>query len=243
MDSLDPTRAPEPDGEPEAPEIHELEEGVPGYVLREDPSRPRGPLRHDRSLPLPLRVKSGSFQPDRLVVETAKEILEIPWVAVRLVALGLVEEKVETEATAYNLEKMMGGMSRLVRGSGGRDENRITSTRETYLLDLYVQGNPEPLRFDSSHLNYRAFLGQISYVSFQNFFRLVHGLASRATEARFSPALVHFLARRRDQVQRFPALYEFELDTQARLQALERQAAWSDLDLGRSTWAEEWAED
>lgn len=215
----------------------------PAYMLREEVARPRGPLRHERSLPLPFRVKSGQIREDVLVLETSSEVIEVPWDDVRMVALGTVLERMETDAAAYNIEKMMSGMTRMVKGGGGRDESKITSMRETHLIDLYVVGRQEPFRIDSAHVNYKAFLGQISYVSFQNFFRLVHGLASHARSAKFNDPLVHFLARRRDRMHKFNAVYDFEVDIQNKLQALDQQPGWDKLSLERSTWAEEWVEE
>ncbi len=240
---MDPVGPPE--GTPPIPDDRSLpgdyQPPLPGFVLREELDRPRGPLRHERSLPLPMRVKTGAFHEDRLVVETAQEILEIPWEKVRLVALGAMLERRETDTDAYNIEKMMGGVSRMLRG--GVDKSKVVSKHESYFLDLYVQGLHEPLRFDAALVNYRAFLGRVSYVSFQNFFRLVHGIATRATAARFTPGTGHFLAWRRDHLHFFHALHEFETDSQARLADLESQQAWSDLDLTRTAWAEEWVED
>lgn len=227
----------------EEPETEVLLPGA-GYQLREERGASRGPLKHERSLPLPLRVKSGQIKDDVLVLETAHEVVTVPWADVRMVALGVIEEKVEMEATSYNLEKMMGGMSRMIKGGGGRDESRITSTRETNLVDLYVQGRLEPFRIDSAHVNYRSMLqGDMSYISFQNFFRLVHRLAQKATEAHFNEPLSHFLARRRDRVHKFAAVYDFELDTQNRMQSMDDQPGWGDLSFERTSWAEEWVED
>lgn len=214
---------------------------LPRFVLREEVDRPRGPLRHERSLPLPLRGKRGSFQEDRLVVETASEAMEIPWEHVRLVAVGVIREFRETETQAYQIEKWASTASRMVRG--GMDKSRVVSKHETYLMDLYIQGLHEPLRFDSAQVDYRAFLDKVLYVSFQNFFRLVHGLVSRATSARFTPGTVFFVTWNRDHLPIFSAIHEFELDAGTRLKDLERQAAWADLDLTRSRWAEEWTED
>ncbi|MGI5842964.1 MAG: hypothetical protein ACOX9B_02095 [Candidatus Xenobium sp.] len=233
-------------GPPEGiPEDQTQSEGyhppLPGFVLREEIDRPRGPLRHERSLPLPMRVKTGSFHEENLVVETAQDILEIPWENVRLVALGAILEHRETDTDAYNIEKMMGGVSRMLRG--GVDKSKVISKHESFFLDLYVQGLSEPLRFDAALVNYRSFLGRVSYASFQNFFRLVHGIATRATTARYTPGAGHFLARRRDHLHFFHALHEFEIDSLACLADLESQQTWSDLDLTRTAWAEEWGED
>lgn len=214
---------------------------LPKFVLREEVDRPRGPLRHERSLPLPLRVKRGAFQEDRLVAETAGEALEIPWEQVRLVAVGVIREFRETETQAYQIEKWASTASRMVRG--GMDRSRVVSKHETHLMDLYVQGLHEPLRFDSAVVDYRSFLDRALYVSFQNFFRLVHGLSTRATAARFTPGTVFFLSWDRDRMPVFSAIHEFELDATTRLKDLERQAAWADLDLSRTRWAEEWTED
>lgn len=223
---------------------------APSYTLREEAARPRGPLRHDRSLPLPFRVKSGQIRDDVLVLETSSEVVEVPWADIRMVALGMILERVEQAASAYestlifgSMEKMMGGVGRMVKGGGGRDDSKITGMREIHLIDLYVAGRQEPFRLDSAHVNYKAFLGQISYVSFQNFFRLVHALASHARSARFNEPLVHFLARRRDRLHRFHAVYDFEVDIQNKMNALDQQPGWDSLSLERNTWAEEWVEE
>lgn len=203
---------------------------------------PQGPPGHHRSLPLPLRVKTGRLHEEALLMETAQDAFRIPWGEVSLFALGLIQEKVETETAAYNMERMMQGVSKMLKGGARRGEGSITSHRETCLLDLYVRDRPDPFRFDSAHVNYRALLGEVSYVSFQNFYRLVHQLACRCTAARFTPTAQVFLSRRRDKPPRFGAAYDFELDSLQRLQGLSDQLTWDQLELDRTSWAEEWSD-
>lgn len=212
--------------------------GEAQYDLIEDVEKAHGPLQHRRVMPLPLRVKSGTINEAKLSVETANESIDIPWSKVRLVALGMVCERSEVEPEAYQLQRMVRGM---VKGKG-KDDDKIVNIRETNLMDLYVDGIDEPIRFDSAHVNYRSLLPSVSFVSFQNFFRLVHTVASHCPSAMFTPSVVHFLQWKRDKLQRFGALHDFEDDTQSRLAALDKQVPFDQLDFSRRTWAQEWSD-
>jgi hypothetical protein len=201
-----------------------------------------GPLKHERSTPLPLRVKSGAMGQDFLLLETAHQTVDVPWEDIRFVALGWIEEERwedDPKVALVRMGEFLGGQNK-----AKKEATRPKNVRESYYLDIFVEGRPEPFRLESSSLNYKAFLGQVSYISFQNFYRLVHRLCSGARQARFDDSLAAFLARRRDRVRRYRALYEFEAETQEVLQKrLAQQTDWSGLEFGPDRWAEEWAEE
>lgn len=180
------------------------------------------------------------MEEEALLLESAHESFRIPWEDVRLVALGYLEEQLSAEGPRSALRKMISKMM-----SGGEDDERARpAPRRTYLLDLYVEGRAAPFRFDSATVNYRAFLGpDVSYMSFQNFFRLTHRLGRASRRAWFSPSAAAFLARRKEMVQSYPAVYDFELDTQAIWEDPERRAvAWSEVEFQSENWASEWSE-
>lgn len=203
-----------------------------------------GPLKHERAVPLATRIKTGEIRDGALILESAHESFEIAWEDVRLVALGYIEESLSSEGPRSTLRKMLGKM---MSGGGGADEERIRpTTRQTYLLDLYVEGYAAPFRLESGNLNYRAFLGaaDVSYVSFQNFFRLVTRLGRASQKACFDRAAVAFLARRREMVDPYRAVYDFELDSQNVLADLEGRALpWSEVSFPAEDYAAEWSEE
>lgn len=213
----------------------------PNYVLCGE-NATHGPLQHARAMPLPLRVKTGHIADDKLYVETAQEIFEVPWNKVRFAALGMIEEQSEQEGEAYYMQKFVNGMAKMAKGKSST--GKIVSVHKSYYLDLYCDGFKEALRFDSSIVNYRGFLKEyIAFVSFQNFFRLVHMITSRCTSAKFAPIFKPFLLWQRDRLQVFTALHDFEDDSAGRLNNLDKQLSWEDLDFSRRSWAAEWVDE
>ncbi|MDO5296441.1 MAG: hypothetical protein Q4F00_07400 [bacterium] len=198
-------------------------------------------FHHGRSLPLPLRVKTGSFSDGFLIAETAKEKYKIAWDKIKLVCLGFVSEKYDTEAAAYVTEKMINDMGRMVKG-GDSSEGRIVSFKESHVLDVCVEDLPEPLRFESGIINYRAFLGRVSFVSFQNFFKFVHEFVSHCRQARFNDNVKHFLAWQRHELHRCAAFHEHNEEVAVSLGKLDSLLRFADLDLSRTSWAQEWSD-
>ncbi|MBQ7567861.1 hypothetical protein IJT17_03560 [bacterium] len=198
------------------------------------------PLNHGRSLPLPLRVKTGSFCDDKLIAETAKERYEIPWDSIKLVCLGFVAERYDTEAAAYVTEKMINDVGRMVKGGGDSSDGRIVSFKESHVLDVCAEGFAEPLRFEGGIINYRAFLGSVSFVSFQNFFRFVHTFVSHCRQARFNANVKNFLAWQRFELRRCAAFHEHNEEVAQALADPSDMLTFADLDLSRSAWAQEW---
>lgn len=200
------------------------------------------PLRHGRSLPLPLRIKTGSIGDEKFVAENHKEHHEIPWEQVKMVCLGMIAERQETEVAAYVTEKVISDMGRSIKGGRSADDGRIVSFRETQVLDVFVEGFSEPLRFESGIINYRAFLGKISFVSFQNFFKFVHTFVSHCKESRFNENVKKFLSWQRYDLQSWPSFDEYNADLSRYMAILDKLLRYEDLDLSRTSWAQEWTD-
>lgn len=216
--------------------------GVPQYKLLDDDdsSAKHGPLIHTRSLPLPLRVKSGKITPDKLIISTASEDIEIPWVKIKFISLGMVAEKSEVDAKPFQFQKIMTG---LLKGHEAAKDDKIVSFREVNLLDFFADGMDEPIRIDSSNVNYKAFLGKMSYSSFQNFFRLVHDITVNCKEARFTENVRNFLLWKKDKVKKYPALHEYEDEFMNCYNRLDKMLTWDQIDFTRNAWQqEEWTD-
>ena len=198
-------------------------------------------FHHGRSLPLPLRVKTGSLGDEGFTAETAHEKYEISWDRVKLVCLGFVAERYDTESAAYVTEKMINDVGRMVKG-GDSSEGRIVSYVESHVLDVCVEGLAEPLRFESGIINYRAFLGRVSYVSFQNYFKFVHAFVSHCHQARFNTNVKLFLAWQRRELRRCAAFHEHNEEVALSLNKLDSLLRFEDLDLSRTSWAQEWTD-
>lgn len=223
--------------DPQADEVRGLEPDIIEHEVHEQ----RHPV-HGRSTPLPKRVKVGKvteqtlqfFLPDQ-------ELIEFPWDQIELMALGLIEEAATDVSGPKGAMRQMFG--KLTGKASENEERKTRQVREIYLLDVYIKNHDQPFRMDSATVNYKSFLGaDMSYVSFQNFFRLATRLARHAVNARFDEALVAFFTRRKDGVKKFPAVYDYELELQQSRQKLEHLATHDQLKLDRETWAEEWGE-
>ena len=202
---------------------------------------PKGTLHHKRVTPLPTRIKSGTIGEEALQLESAHRLFEIPWPEIEYVALGMIQERVEQEATAYKMQKIVDSSSNRKNGSIDSKTGKLISYKPTYILDIYCSGRSDCLRFDSAYLNYRSFLGQkISHVSFQNFFRLVHDICSKCTQAAFTKDIAYFLTWNRDKLKYYDSLNDFENDIFFLRSKSERFLSWQEIDFSRSTWAEGW---
>lgn len=191
----------------------------------------------NRSIPLPSRVRTGAFEDDELVLENAR----IPWGEVECLALGIIDLVVkEAEAPRGAMRKMMGKV--MGKDEENKSSNRSGQVRETYIVDLFVEGEPRAFRLESGNVSYRQFLDEVGYVSLHNFYKFCVHLTRRCTEAKVNPGMAAFLKRKRESVEHFPALYDFELEVQAQRleQEQPRLTPVSELDLSRDNWADEW---
>ena len=206
---------------------------------------PRGRIFHERSTPLPTRIKSGQITEEKLIAETANDVITVPWQDVEHVALGMIIERVTQEAAAYKVQKLIQSATKL---AGNNDPNgeqgKIISYKTTNFLDLYCAGHDETLRFDSSSINYRGFLQKkFSAVSFQNFFRLVREICMHSKSARFSQSIKYFLLWQRDKIKTYEALHDFENDTFLSFTRNTHMVNYEDLNFDRQGWADGWEEE
>lgn len=210
-----------------------------------DASPEHAPLFHKRATPLPNRIKSGYFTEEALVGETSGATIEIPWDSIEHVALGMIVERSEQDASAYKVQKLVKNFSRMAQGNvRDDDKDKIITLKPTNFLDIYSSSREEPLRFDSSSINYRSFLKEkLSHVSFQNFFRLVREICQRSQKAYFTDSVQAFLAWKRDKVKVYNTVHDFEHDTFLCFSRQRHLVAWSDLDFTRTGWADGWQED
>ena len=202
---------------------------------------PKGPLHHARIAPLPTRIKSGFFGENSMQLESSRDLMEIPWDDVAYVALGMIEEKVEREASAYKMQRIVEGGGG--RGNGSIDEKtgKLISYKPTYLLDVYCGSRSECLRFDAAFVNYKSFLGKnTAHISFQNFFRLVHALCRKCTKATFSKDIGVFLTWQRAKLKIYASVNDFETEVFLNMSKPERSISWSDIDFSRDSWATGW---
>lgn len=219
-------------------EVHGLEPDIIEHSVHEQPRQPI----HERSTPLPRRVKSGKITETHFQVDIPDlEPMEIPWDQIELMTLGLIEETPTDVSGPKGAMRQMFG--KLTGKASENEERKTRQVREVYLLDLYQRNQGQPFRLDSATVNYKSFLGpDMSFVSFQNFFRLATRLARHAGQARFDENLVNFFNRRRDQVRKYPAVYDYELEIPSLRMKLEHLAGPDQLKLDRETWADEWGE-
>lgn len=203
------------------------------------------PLFHKRATPLPNRVKSGYFTDEALVGETSGATIEIPWDSIEHVALGMIIERSEQDASAYKVQKLVKNFSRMAQGNvRDDDKDKIVTLKPTNFLDIYCSNREEPLRFDSSSINYRSFLkDKLSHVSFQNFFRLVREICQHSQKACFTDSVQAFLEWKRDKVKTYNTVHDFEHDTFLCFSRGRHLVSWADLDFTRTGWADGWQED
>lgn len=186
---------------------------VDGGQLPATPPQPtldRKAPTHERGS-LPTRVKSGEFTADAVVLETSGGRWVIEWNRVELLTLGIIEEPFgNAEAQKSNLRSMV---RKLFFGESQSDDRRVRKVRDVFLLDMFVQGQAHPYRFDGATVNYRAFLGDVSYASSQNFARLVMRIVRDSSEARLDASLLAYLYGQREKIRHYGAIYDFELES------------------------------
>jgi hypothetical protein len=201
------------------------------------PAAPAGPPQHERAVPLALRVRGGTIASEGLTLEGNF----VPWDTVQFLALGQVHHSLGSMDPPKTMVRQV--FSKLTnKDSGSGSSRKNTQYQESMLIDIYAAPSMPPYRLDSVNLNYKSFLGQdIAMISAHNFFRLAVRLARGATAARVSTSYAALLKRRRDQIRPYGAIYDFELDCQNSLNALESLPRTVDLDLTRDNYVEEGA--
>lgn len=160
---------------------------------------------------LPIRVKGGRFEAECLIVETAGGPRQVAWSSIQLLCLGAIREELRNKTKMSGVRKMV---RVLFFGEPREMQREGKEYREVYLLDLFVDGQPAALRIDSASVNYKRFLGRASFISDQNFRRLLTEIARRSPQCRLDLSAVAYLSRLKEQVERFPNVVEFEVEAQ-----------------------------
>ena len=160
---------------------------------------------------LPARIKAGRFSPQGMVLETAGGSVEVPWGDVELLCVGVLEESVGSPREARSPMRNM--VRQVFFGENRRDEEKIRKVRDVWILDVYVAGQAVPYRFDASSVNYRSFFGEVSYMSHQNFLRLVASVAHECRESRLNGSATALLLRQKERVKHYASIQDFELES------------------------------
>ena len=177
---------------------------------------------------VPIRIKSGHIENEALIIETSGSLQTIPFDSIEYICLGMIEEKLTTsDPPKSNMRNMIQG---LLGGGDKADKNKKIqpSSRTTHILDIYIKDTQAPFRIDSSSINYKEFLGKISYVSADNFRLLVTNICSMSKQSKFNAPLGTFLTRGKEKPQIFDSRHEFELTSVKKRQELEKEPSWSD---------------
>lgn len=178
---------------------------------------------------LPVRVKSGEFSGQTMSLETAGGRVSLRWDQVQFIALGIIEDSVgDQEAARSGLRSMI---RKLFFGESTSNQSRARQVRETYLLDVYAAEQPAAYRFDGTNVNYRSFLGDVSYISSQNFQRLTARIVSDAVECRLDASAAAYMTGHREKVRRFPNVYDFELESAQNRERLDEQTPRSRIEV------------
>lgn len=175
---------------------------------------------------IPVRIKSGRFEDDMLVVETSGEPQGIPFESIEYICLGIIEEKLTTsDPPKSNMRNMIQG---LFGGGDKADKNKKIqpSSRTTHILDIYVKDLQAPFRIDASSVNYKEFLGKVSYISANNFRLLLTNICALAEQSRFNNPIGVFLNNRKEKPQIFESRNEFELVSSRKRQNLDKELTW-----------------
>jgi len=199
---------------------------APGGELEpalERKSESSGPL----SVKVPIRIKSGSFDGEYLHIITSCDERKIPWSHINYICLGCIEE------TVGGSEAPKSGMRNVIRKllfGDKQDDRAKKQTRLQYILDIFVENNEAAFRFDSVNINYKSFLGDVSYISFHNFKRLFQIIVEGAKKSHFNRSAIALLKKRQDRVHRYPSVYDFELDCQQARAHLGREIHWTEIE-------------
>ncbi|MDQ7822155.1 MAG: hypothetical protein RDV48_05105 [Candidatus Eremiobacteraeota bacterium] len=176
---------------------------------------------------IPVRIKSGFFTEENLHIITQCEEKDIPLSQIEYVCLGAIEELVGgAEAPKSNVRSVI---RKFLFGEKTEDEHVKPTKRTLFIVDIYVKGLDAAYRFDSSNINYKSFLGEVSYISFHNFKRLFKTLVDHTKESFFNKSAVALLMKRQDKITRYPSVYDFELECQNRRTRLSDEIHWKSL--------------
>jgi ankyrin repeat protein len=179
------------------------------------------------SLKIPIRIKSGSINDEALQIVTSTENRNIPWGAVEYICLGAIDECIS--ASDGPKSNMRNVIRKLFFGEKTQDDSAKPAMRTQFILDIYVRDQEAAYRFDSTNINYKAFLGDVSYVSFLNFKKLVKLITDHARNSYFNRSLLALLQKKNDKVHHYNSFYDFELECQNNRSNLDREVHWENL--------------
>lgn len=176
---------------------------------------------------IPVRIKSGCFKENCLSITTGCEELNIDWASVEYICLGVIDEDAGGgDAPKSNMRNMI---RKLFFGDKPQDEQTKPQKKTQYILDIYAKDRACAYRFDSTNINYKAFLEEVSYISLHNFKRLLQALSEHARESYFNRSAVALLIKRQDKCHRYASVTDFELDCQQCRVQIKREIHWSEL--------------
>lgn len=199
--------------------------------------RPKAKM-YERSAPLPMRVRDGSFQDDHFLASGEKVLYS----AVKCLALGVIDQMVKDS------ELKKGALQKMVKKVTGGDDSdsakeRAKQTRQIYILDVFTDLQEQPYRFEGGSVNYKSFLDKVTYVSHHNFYRFCVHFARRVPHAKTTSSLLAFVAKRREKVSHYDDFHDFELEIAQQIRFDRDLLPVSELDLSRDSWMEEWTDD
>lgn len=176
---------------------------------------------------LPVRVKSGAMTDDCLHIITSCDEKDIEWASIEYICLGAIDEATRgTEAPKSNMRKVF---SKIFFGEQSKDEIEKAPMRTSYVIDIYTKNQECAFRLDSSNINYKSFLEDVSYMSFHNFKILLQKLVDNAKNSYFNKSAIALLLRKKDKIQRYSSIYDFELDTQRSRLNVKKEIHWNEL--------------
>lgn len=183
---------------------------------------------------LPVRIKSGAFEEDRLIISNDVEYAEIPFEKIEYIHLGCVEEVLGTgEAPQSNIRQSLKRMFMGEGGKDGKDKQIKPSRRSSMFLDIYIHGRLAPYRIDSSSVNYKSFLKKMSYISRENFKIFVEEICRRADKSYVNPNVAHILGAEVRKIGKHRTLLDFDEASfqgrDCRAQMLENRQLWQHL--------------
>ncbi|HEY3999304.1 MAG TPA: hypothetical protein VGO93_10590 [Candidatus Xenobia bacterium] len=162
-----------------------------------------------RSGNLPMRVQSGELGPGGFRINTSGGVGRlVPWSEFEFIASGVIE----LDLTMETPRSAMRAMLRKLMGDQGQPQHHLRQIRETYLVDIFLTGQDAPLRIDSSAINYRSLLGEVSQASHRNFLQLLNKLVQWAGECRLDGSTVALITSKRYAIKHYASVYEFEME-------------------------------
>ncbi|MCE1245714.1 MAG: hypothetical protein LWY06_03625 [Firmicutes bacterium] len=177
---------------------------------------------------LPVKVKSGSITTENITLNTALGTKVFPWESVELIALGMINEEIDTGKAPKS--KMRSLINQFLVGEQNRPSAEKKNVRDFCLIDIFVKDEECQYRIDQSIVNYRGFIEKTGYVSADNFNKLIRKLAFHAKFSKFDNCLVVFLTKTKADVKKHPSIVDFELDVQAARRNIETLRHRSELE-------------